>query len=59
MLNQNNIAILGDGLLGSEIHSQTGWDLISRKKDGLDITDKSTFHSTLSELIKDKHAGIL
>ena len=59
MLNQNNIAILGDRLVGSEIHSQTGWDLISRKKDGLDITDKSTFHSTLSELIKDKHAGIL
>ena len=25
--------ILGDGLLGSELHKQTGWDYISRKKD--------------------------
>jgi hypothetical protein len=32
------ILILGDGLLGSEIQKQTGWDLISRKKDGFDIT---------------------
>ena len=31
--------ILGDGLLGSELSSQTGWDIISRKKDGFDITD--------------------
>lgn len=28
----NNILILGDGRLGSEIHSQTKWDIISRKK---------------------------
>lgn len=32
------ILVLGDGLLGSEIIKQTGWDYISRKKDGFDIT---------------------
>lgn len=39
----SKILIIGDGLLGSEIHSQTGWDIISRKKDGFDITDKSSY----------------
>jgi dTDP-4-dehydrorhamnose reductase len=29
--------VLGDGLLGKEIVKQTGWDFISRKKDGFDI----------------------
>ena len=29
--------ILGDGLLGSEIAAQTGWDVASRKKGNLDI----------------------
>jgi dTDP-4-dehydrorhamnose reductase len=32
------VLVLGDGLLGSEIIKQTGWDYISRKKDGFDIT---------------------
>jgi dTDP-4-dehydrorhamnose reductase len=31
------ILILGDGLLGTEIRKQTGWDYISRKKDGFSI----------------------
>lgn len=31
------VVVLGDGLLGSEIVKQTGWDYISRKKDGFDI----------------------
>ena len=31
------VLVLGDGLLGSEIVKQTGWDYISRKKDGFDI----------------------
>ena len=35
--------ILGDGLLGSELVNQTGWDYISRKKDGIDFTDYSTY----------------
>ena len=32
------VLVLGDGLLGSEIVRQTGWDYISRKKDGVDFT---------------------
>ena len=33
----SNVIILGDGLLGAELVKQTGWDYISRKKDGFDI----------------------
>ena len=43
----NNIVILGDGLLGKELVNQTNWDNISRKKDGFDITDTSTFNLLL------------
>jgi hypothetical protein len=32
-----NVLVLGDGLLGSEIVKQTGWNFISRKKDEFDI----------------------
>jgi dTDP-4-dehydrorhamnose reductase len=32
------VLVLGDGLLGSEIVKQTGWDCASRKLTGLDIT---------------------
>lgn len=39
------VLVLGDGLLGSEIIKQTGWDYISRKKDGFDITSSDfNFH---------------
>jgi len=38
-----NIAILGNGLLGSEIQKQTGWDIISRKENGFDITQPDMF----------------
>tara|TARA_Y100001973_G_C5176184_1_gene322081 strand:+ start:107 stop:826 length:720 start_codon:yes stop_codon:yes gene_type:complete len=38
------VLILGDGLLGTELSNQTGWDYISRKKDKFDITDISTYH---------------
>jgi dTDP-4-dehydrorhamnose reductase len=37
------ILVLGDGLLGSELVKQTGWDYISRKKDGFDITKSEKF----------------
>ena len=37
------VLILGDGLLGEEIYNQTGWDLISRKKNGFDITQPDEF----------------
>jgi len=33
---EKRILVLGDGLLGAEIIKQTGWDYISRKKDGFD-----------------------
>ena len=34
-----SVLILGDGLLGSELHSQTGWDVASRKLGNLDINN--------------------
>jgi len=33
------VLVLGDGLLGSEIVKQTGWDYLSRKKDSFDIVN--------------------
>tara|TARA_R110000868_G_scaffold186190_2_gene428447 strand:+ start:838 stop:1512 length:675 start_codon:yes stop_codon:yes gene_type:complete len=33
------VLILGDGLLGSEITKQTGWDYLSRKKDGIEVNN--------------------
>lgn len=39
--------ILGDGLLGSEIQKQTGWDYLSRKKDDLDFNDPITYFGKL------------
>lgn len=42
----SKILVLGDGLLGSEIIKQTGWDCISRKKDGFDIQAiETSYHS--------------
>lgn len=39
--------ILGDGLLGNEIRKQTGWDYISRKKNGIDFTDFCSYREYL------------
>ena len=39
------IVILGNGLLGSEIHKQTGWDIISRKENEFDITQPNKYFS--------------
>jgi len=36
-MDQLKVLILGDGLLGSEIEKQTGWDCISRKKNNFSI----------------------
>ena len=36
---KNDILILGDGLLGSEIVKQTDWDYVSRKKDNIDLDE--------------------
>jgi len=43
----SSILVLGDGLLGSEIVKQTGWNYISRKKDKFDFNDISTYHNLL------------
>lgn len=43
-----NIVILGDGLLGSELHHQTNWDIFSRKKNGIDITQLASWKNLLS-----------
>jgi dTDP-4-dehydrorhamnose reductase len=40
----NKIVVLGDGLLGSEIVKQTGWEYISRKKDKFDIRDYELYY---------------
>jgi dTDP-4-dehydrorhamnose reductase len=42
-----NVLVLGDGLLGSEIVKQTGWDFISRKKNGLDFCNLSSYKNLL------------
>ena len=39
--------ILGDGLLGTELIKQTGWDYISRKKDGIDFKDIDSYKDHL------------
>jgi len=41
------VAILGDGLLGSQLESITNWDVISRKRDNFDLADSSTFNLLL------------
>jgi len=45
---EKNILILGNGLLGSELHGLTRWDLVSRE-DGLDYTVPSTIAKILLE----------
>ena len=44
----DDILILGDGLLGSEVHRLTGWDVVSRKKDGIDICDPDSYVNHLA-----------
>ena len=42
-----NPVILGNGLLGSELTKQTGWDNLSRSVNGLDLTDITTWSHLL------------
>ena len=35
--------ILGNGLLGKELSKQTGWDILSRSVDGIDLRDITTW----------------
>jgi len=39
--------ILGDGWLGTELVNQTGWNHISRKKDGIDFTNIDSYKDYL------------
>ena len=39
----NEILVLGDGLLGRELVKQTNWDYVSRSKDGFDIDHLDEF----------------
>jgi dTDP-4-dehydrorhamnose reductase len=48
------IVILGNGLLGSTLHKLTGWDVISRKEDGFDITKPELFYQYFLEC----HEGV-
>jgi len=43
------VLVLGDGKLGSEIVKQTGWNYISRKKDGIDFTQALTYVDYIAE----------
>jgi dTDP-4-dehydrorhamnose reductase len=43
------VVILGDGLLGSNIHQIRYWDIISRKQDGFDITQPELFYKYFIE----------
>lgn len=42
--------VLGDGILGGEIVKQTGWEYISRKKDGFNIEDIESFDDIFLEV---------
>lgn len=52
----NKVVILGNGLLGKELQRQTEWDLLSREKDGFDITDTTSFE-LLIDWCDDPHLG--
>jgi dTDP-4-dehydrorhamnose reductase len=41
--------ILGDGKLATELHRQTGWDYVSRKKDGIDFNDIHSYIDFLED----------
>jgi nucleoside-diphosphate-sugar epimerase len=43
-----NPVILGDGILGKELQIQTGWDYISRRKDGFDALNPN-FHCLIAQ----------
>jgi len=48
-MKKQKVLILGDGLLGSELHKQAGWDYLSRSKDGFDFYDVSKYVDTLNK----------
>jgi len=49
----SKVVILGDGILGKELHNQTGWDYISRRKDGF-----NALNPNFDFLIEQEHGTI-
>tara|TARA_R110000796_G_scaffold58413_4_gene134857 strand:+ start:13650 stop:14327 length:678 start_codon:yes stop_codon:yes gene_type:complete len=45
------VLVLGDGLLGSEIVKQTGWEYLSRKKDNFDISSWHKIPNTYDVIV--------
>ena len=45
-----SICILGDGLLGTELKTQTGWDVVSRKQNKFDITQPKEWYKNLLQI---------
>ena len=45
----SKVVILGDGILGKELNKQTGWDIISRNKDGFDALTPNFHHLIAQE----------
>jgi hypothetical protein len=43
------ILILGDGLLGSEVVRQTGWDSVSRRRNNIDFCDLNSYRKYLAD----------
>lgn len=43
------VVVLGDGLLGKEIVTQTGWDFFSRKKDQVDVNNPNKLFSLIRD----------
>lgn len=42
-----SVVILGNGLLGQELHKQTGWDILSRKESGIDLRVPESYTSLI------------
>ena len=51
------VLIFGDGLLGKELADKTGWDVVSRKTTGLDITDYDSIDNNAD--FKASQSGLL
>lgn len=44
----NSVLILGNGLLGTELYRQSGYDIISKEHTGFDITNLETYYNLLT-----------
>jgi dTDP-4-dehydrorhamnose reductase len=44
-----NVVILGDGILGTELHNQTGWNIVSRKNSKFNINDYDLLLTTIDD----------